>query len=126
MPVDLNDAETGGIDLFFADDLSGETFMLRDAAVYDADEVRDEIGGDVPKFGRWMPVHMATSDGQTEGSGWVVAVGELIEELQTVRADPVEVPFTVTRCEKSGSGQTDPYEVNVEQHHDLDEDQSSL
>jgi len=107
MPTDLAEAETGGVNLFFADDLEGEQFDLQDASVYDAEEVRQEIGGDVPKFGRWMPVDHA------DGDGWIVALGELIEELQQFE-NPQAVTFTVTRCEKSGNEQADPYEVNVE------------
>jgi hypothetical protein len=126
MPTDLDDAETGGIDLYFADDLEGTTFFLRDRAVYDAPEVRDEIGGDVPKFGRWLPVQEADQHGQTHGTGWAVAVGELIEELQDLAVDPVEVPWTVTRCEKAGDDQTAPYEVNVETHDKLADDQDQL
>lgn len=126
MPTDLSEAQTGSIDLYFADDLEGETFFLQDSAVYEAEEVRDEIGGEVPKFGRWLPVHEADQDGQTHGSGWIVAVGELVEELQALAVDPVEVPWTVTACRKSGPDQTDPYEVNVEDHDGLEADQDRL
>jgi hypothetical protein len=113
MPTDLSDAETGGIDLYFADDLEGMSFYLRDPSIYDAEEVRDEIDSDIPKFGRWIPVHTCDGNGKTTGTGWIVAVGELIEELQRYD-DPVEDPVSVTRCEKSGTEQTDPYEVNTE------------
>lgn len=108
MPVDLNDAETGGIELLFATDLEGETLILRESAVYEAKEVREETESDTPEFGRWLPVE--TDDGT---DGWAVAVGELIEELQDARPDPTAVPWEVTRCQKSGPAQTDPYEVNI-------------
>lgn len=107
MPVDLSEAQTGGVDLLFADDLSGTEFELREASVYEAEEVREEVDGDIPKFGKWMPV--VTED----GDGWIVALGELVEELQTYE-NPMGVTFDVTRCEKSGTKQTDPYEVNLE------------
>jgi len=107
MPVDLSDAETGGIDLYFADDLSGINFQLRESAVYEAEEVREDVDGDIPKFGKWLPVETEDSD------GWAVALGELIEELQTYE-NPLGLTFEVTRCEKSGPKDTDPYEVNVE------------
>jgi hypothetical protein len=123
MPTDLDDVETGGIDLFFGGEAEGETFMLLEPSVFEADEVRDELGTEVPKFGRWLPVHLSDEQGKTHGSGWVTAVGELVEELQGLEADPVEVPWTVTRCEKSGTKDTDPYEVNVEIHDDLASDQ---
>lgn len=107
MPVDLSEAQTGGVDLLFADDLSGTEFELREASVYQAEEVREEVDGDIPKFGKWMPV--VTND----GDGWIVALGELVEELQTYE-NPMGVTFNVTRCEKSGTKQTDAYEVNLE------------
>jgi len=107
MPVDLSEAQTGGVDLLFADDLSGTEFELREASVYQAEEVQEEVDGDIPKFGKWMPV--VTND----GDGWIVALGELVEELQTYE-NPMGVTFNVTRCEKSGTKQTDPYEVNIE------------
>lgn len=110
MPIDLNEAQTGGVDLLFADDLRGTEFDLREAAVYEAEEVRNEVSGDIPKFGNWMPV---TTD---DGDGWIVALGELVEELQTYD-NPVALTFEVTRCEKSGTEQTDPYEVNLEVVH---------
>lgn len=108
MPTDLQEHETGGIDVLFASDLPGTTFTLQEASVYDADEVRAETGTDIPKFGNWMPVEL--DDGT---SGWMVALGELVEELQRIE-NPAAVTCTVTRCEKSGPKQTDPYEVNVE------------
>jgi hypothetical protein len=118
MPVDLSEAQTGGVDLLFADDLSGTEFELREASVYEAEEVREDVDGDIPKFGKWMPV--TTSDGE----GWVVALGELVEELQTYE-NPMGLKFSVTRCEKSGTEQTDPYEVNLEVE-DGDPKQSGL
>lgn len=107
MPTNLDDYETGGTELLFADDLEGTQFTLRDLAVYEAEEVRSEVGGDVPKFGNWLPIE--TDDGEA----WCVAVGELVEELKRYE-NPAAVTLEVTRCEKSGTGQTDPYEVNVE------------
>jgi len=107
MPVDLDEAQTGGVDLLFADDLEGTEFELREAAVYEAEEVREEVDGDIPKFGKWMPVKTA------DGDGWAVALGEFVEELQSYE-NPMGVSFEVTRCEKSGDKQTDAYEVNVE------------
>ena len=107
MPVDLSEAQTGGVDLLFADNVSGTVFELREASVYQAEEVREEIDGDIPKFGKWMPVTTANGD------AWIVALGELVDELKTYD-NPMGVTFDVTRCEKSGSQQTDPYEVNLE------------
>jgi len=105
MPTDIDDAETGGPNLVFADDLQGTEFELRETAVYEADEVSDT--GEVPEFGRWIPAQ--TDDGDV----WLVGVSELIEEIQRYDA-PGSCAFEVTRCEKSGPKQTDPYEVNLE------------
>lgn len=107
MPTDLSEAQTGGVDLLFADDLQGTEFKLREASVYEAEEVRKEVDTDIPKFGNWMPV--VTDD----GDGWIVALGELVEELQQYE-NPLAVDLEVTRCQKSGTKQTDPYEINVE------------
>lgn len=108
MPVDLSDHSSGGPDLLFADDLSGTEFQLRQTAVYDAQEVREaESSDDMPRFGAWLPV-------RTEGrDAWMVALGELTDELKRYE-DPTGTTFEVTRCEKSGTEQTDPYEVNLE------------
>jgi hypothetical protein len=119
MPTDLDDYETGGTELLFADDLQqNPEFRLRELAVYEAEEVRAEVGGDVPKFGNWLPI---TTDA---GDAWVVALGELVEEVK-IYENPLAVTLRVTRCVKSGTDQTAPYEVNVEQT-DGDSLQSSL
>lgn len=120
MPTELENVDTSGTELWFADSLEGETFLLRELAVYDAAEVRDETGTDTPEFGRWLPVSHGSGD------GWAVAVGELVEELQDADADLTEIEWSVTRCEKSGPEQTDPYEVNVDVHDGKDADQTSL
>lgn len=105
MPEDLQSASTGANDLYFADDLQGTVFKLRESAVYGADEVTDP--GEVPEFGRWLK---AAVDGRDV---WLVAVGELIAELK--RFDkPTGTLLEVTRCEKSGTSATAPYEVNLE------------
>jgi len=108
MPVDLQDAETGGVDLIFADDLEGTVFELRESAVYEAEEVREEQGGDIPKFGSWLPVSTDESD-----EAYAVAVSEIVQELQRFE-NAMALSFRVTRCEKSGTNDTDKYEVNVE------------
>lgn len=107
MPTDLSDVSTGGVNLLFADDLQGTVLQLRKASAYDADEVTDP--GEVPEFGTWLPVETEQYE-----EAWAVAVSELVEELQRFES-PTAVRLEVTRCEKSGPSQTDPYEVNVEQ-----------
>lgn len=110
MPTDLNDVQTGGVSLLFADDLQGTVFRLREASAYEADEVTE--AGEVPEFGTWLPVET-----ELEDEAWAVAVSELVEELQRYE-NPTTVELKVTRCEKSGASQTAPYEVNVEQVQD--------
>lgn len=108
MPTDLSDVQTGGVDLLFADDLkSGVQFKLREASAYEAEEVREELSTDTPEFGKWLPVE------QDDSEAWVVALGELVEELQSYE-NPQAVTFEVTRCRKSGTKQTSPYEVVIE------------
>lgn len=107
MPTDLDEYDSGGTELIFSDELEGTTFSLRELAVYEAEEVRQEVGGDVPKFGNWIPIKTDDVD------GWAVALGELVEEIKRYE-NPVAVTISVTRCQKSGDNQTDPYEVNTE------------
>lgn len=117
MPTDIDDASTGGAALIFADEAAGCRFRLREASIYDAEEVRDDLGHDddaPPKYGRWLPVEISDED------CWLVAPGELIEELQRLEAE-VGVVYEITRIEKSGSGETDPFEVNLERKADVDQ-----
>jgi len=110
MPIDLEDHSGGGPDLLFADDLSGTEFQVREASVYEAEEVREaESSDDMPRFGAWIPVRT-----EAEGDAWMVALGELTDELKRFEAVTGGTWFEVTRCEKSGPDQYDPYEVNLE------------
>lgn len=115
MPENLHEASTGGSDLVFSDDLSGVRFRLTALELYDAEEVCDEIDNDPdegpPQYGRWLAVEIEGEE------AWVVAPGELIEELQRLEAEAGEI-FEVTRAVKSGSGEADPYEVNLERKSD--------
>lgn len=115
---DLHEAQTGGLNLLFTDELESTEFRLLEAKLLDAEEVRDAIGAETPEFGRWLPVETAD-----DGEGYAVAPGELIEELQRLEAEAGE-EFIVTRCEKSGYDDTSPYEVNLERL--SDEDQNRL
>lgn len=105
---DLHEATTGGLSLLFPDELSGKEFRMTEAALYDAEEVREEIDADHPQFGRWLPVET-----EADGEGYAAAVGELVEELQRLEAEAGE-QFVVTRCQKSGPQESDPFEVNLE------------
>lgn len=117
MPESLEEAQTGGLNLLFPDELSSIEFRLTESSLYSAEEVQDELDAETPEFGRWLPVETA------DGDGYANAPGELIEELQRLEAESGEA-FVVTRCEKSGRDETSPYEVNVERL--SDEDQQRL
>lgn len=104
---DLHEAKTGGLNLLFSDELDGIEFKLRESNLYEAEDVQEELDSDVPEFGRWLPVK---TDGQ---DGFAVAPGELIAELQRLKAD-VGTEYRITRCKKSGPAEADPFEVNVE------------
>lgn len=117
MPTDLQEASTGGASLVFADDAAGCRFRLREASLYEPEEVQEELGHDgdgPPEYGRWLPVEIEDEE------AWMVAPGELIEELQRLEAGAGEI-FEVARIEKSGSGETDPFEVNLERLSDDDQ-----
>lgn len=114
MTEDLHEASTGGPSLVFADDANGVRFRISEAVLYDAAEVRDNIGADAdgtPQYGRWLPVEIEKDD------AWLLAPGELVEELQRLEAEAGRV-YEVTRAEKSGNGETDPWEFNVESRDD--------
>lgn len=117
MPTDLDEVTTGGASLIFPDDAEGVRFRLREASVYDADEVREQLGQDddgTPAYGRWLPVEIEEED------CWLNAPGEVIEELQHIEAEPGEV-LEITRLEKSGNKETDPFEANVTRKADADQ-----
>lgn len=111
MPENLHEASTGGPSLVFAGDAKGVRFRLREVALYSAEETAEELGNDPdegpPQFGRWLPIQAEDED------AWMVAPGELVEELQRLEAEAGEL-FEVTRCQKSGNRETDPFEVNLE------------
>lgn len=131
MPTNLHEAETGGPSLVFAGDASGVRFRLREVELYDAVEVRQELHGEdaieddaeaheqgqPPAFGRWIPAEAEDED------IWMVVPGELLEELQRLEAEAGEI-FEVTRIEKSGGHETDPFEVRLEKL--SDEEQTRL
>lgn len=122
MPVKTADASTGADGFIFPDDLEGTRFHLVEDALYDASEVRESLydnraieadeeaheQGQVPAFGRWYPVDVPGH----EDDQWMIAPGELVDELKTWD-DPAGARLKVTRCRKSGSRESDPYEVNV-------------
>lgn len=117
MPEDLSDIDAGGTEIIFPNDNPvGLRFSLRETKRYDADEVRDEIGGDVPEFGNWFPIEKPGGDEAFLGS-----TAELVNELQRVE-NPVAVTFEVTQWRQPGDEQTSQYEVVLEVEGDTSQD----
>lgn len=113
----LHDHTPGG-NLVFPSELSGTTFRLVEETLYSAEEAAEEPSVDgEPQYGNWLLVHVAEDSSES----FMTAPGELVQELQRLEAEPGEV-FTVTRCQKSGSNQSDPYEVNMEEASDEDQE----
>lgn len=107
MPTDLGEASSGTGELIFPDDATGNEYRLREQAVYDADEVRAEIGNDdVPRFGRWLPVENGA------GNAWLSAPSALIDELQ--QHEIGNDPFRIVTMEKPGHEESNPYRVEIE------------
>lgn len=115
----LHDHNPGG-DLIFASDATGTEFRLQSLKLFnnDDDEKRD-LDSDV--YGNWIKIY----DLDREIDRYMTAPGEMIEELQRLDAREGD-GFRVTRCEKSGPEQTDPYEVNLEELSDEDLQQNRL
>lgn len=121
MPTSIDDTATGAEGFLFPDDLEGQAFTVLEDAVYTAFEVRESEyeepieedyeaanEGQVPAFGRWLIVDVPGLDDPQ----WMIAPGELIEELQTYD-DPTGARLRVASLRKSGPDESDPYEVNV-------------
>ena len=107
MPTDLNESVSGSTELVFPDDSTG-TYRLRKRSVYDAEEVRAELGGDVPKYGSWIPVEID----ETGEEAWLTAPSELRARLVEDEIGTDE-RFCIETMQKRGRDQSDPYEVQV-------------
>lgn len=122
MPTDLAESVTGDVELVFPDNAPGKQYRLRESAVYDAVEVRDEIGAgddDVPQFGHWLPVTILDRD----ETGFLNAPSELRQELVSAEAEAGD-EFRVEFLEQRGNGPSDPYSASIEMV--TDTDQASL
>lgn len=108
MPTDLMEATTGAKELLFPDRLQGKRMDVLETSLYDAEEVQVELGTDFPEHGRWLNVKVHGDDNVE----WCICPGEMVDELQTLGINPGQT-IKVTRCEKSGPRESDPYEVNV-------------
>lgn len=111
MPESLSDAATGNGELIFPDDAAGDEYELREANVYDADEVRERIEtDDVPRFGRWLPVNAGPG---AQREAWLNAPSALIEKLQAKDVDPGD-RFSITEIQKPGHEDSNPYQVSIQ------------
>ena len=105
--TNLHDHSPGG-ELVFGGDLSGTTFRLLDLTLYsNDDDEKPDVPANESVHGNWLKARTDEHD-----EVFIYAPGELVGELQQYEAEQGDV-FEVTRCVKSGPGQTDPYEVNV-------------
>lgn len=111
MPRKPNPNAGQSTELVFPDSLEGLEFQVREALLYSAEEVREETGSDVPEFGDWIPVR--TKVNGTMQDGWMVGLSELDQWLANTE-NPESGIWVISRAEKSGTSQTDPYEINVE------------
>lgn len=108
MPTNLSDSVAASVELIFPDEATDKTYSLRELTVYDAEEVRDEIGSeDVPQYGQWLPVKMDGED------AWLSAPSELRSLLVEDNIREGEL-FEIREMRKTGGRQSDPYSVSVE------------
>ena len=121
MPEDLTESVSGSTELVFPDDAPGR-YELRERSVYDSEEVRAELGGDVPKYGSWIPVETVTGQ-----EAWLTAPSQLRKELVDREIRTGE-QFEIVTMRKDGSEQSDPYRVEIDlpEREAVPENQSSL
>jgi len=107
MPQDLNESVSGSTELVFPDGATGQ-YRLQERSVYEAEEVREELDGDVPKYGSWLPV----KELGTGGEAWLIAPSELRSRLVEDEIS-TEERFEIETMQKAGHEQSDPYRVEV-------------
>lgn len=112
MPTRLDESLAGnGTELVFPDEATDRQYRLRELAVYDAEEVRDDLGdSDVPKFGSWLPVTLPDRDGE---EAWLCAPSSVRQQLVTREVTEADT-FTITGLEKSGTRESDPYRAEID------------
>ena len=122
MPKDLTESVSGSTELVFPDDANG-TYSLQERSVYDAEEVRVELDGDVPQYGSWIPV----TDEAMGREAWLTAPSELRKRLVSEDIREGE-RFKIVTMTKDGQDQSDPYRVELElpDREDVPESQSGL
>lgn len=104
---DLAESVSGSTELVFPDSATG-TYSLRERTVYEAEEVRAELDGDVPQYGSWLPVTIDDTDEQA----WLSAPSDLRKELVGAEISTGE-RFVIETMRKEGSHQSDPYRVEI-------------
>jgi hypothetical protein len=123
MPTDLTDSVSGTTELIFPDDSTGSTYRLRELVVFEAEEVRDELGGEVPQYGSWVPVTVE----ETGEEAYLTAPAQLRNEL--VNSDVTEDErFEIVKMRKEGRDQSSPYQVSIDfpDRQAVPDDQASL
>lgn len=108
MPEDLTDSVSGSTELVFPDDSTGR-YRLEERSVYGAEEVRNELDGDVPQYGSWLPVTELDQDREA----WLSAPSALRSRLVEDEARAGEL-FEIVTMTKIGPEQSDPYRVEIE------------
>jgi hypothetical protein len=107
MPREANPNAGASATLIFSDELEGTVFEPQTAQMYEAEEVREIEGTDVPEFGSWV---RATING--EGDGWIVGLAQLERWLAT-DYNGAGV-YEIVDSHKTGSSPEDPYELDIE------------
>jgi hypothetical protein len=123
MPEKLSETVSGSTELVFPDSVTDEEYRLRELAVYDAGEVRDEMEHetDIPQYGSWVPVELGNGD-----EAWLVAPSQLRKKLVERDVKPGE-RFLIASMEKQGRDPSDPYEVElILPERDTDDRQAGL
>lgn len=107
MAKDLSESVSGSTELVFPDDADGQLYSLRERSVYGAEEVRDELGTEIPQYGSWLPVELENGD-----EAWLTAPSQLRSVLLEDEIKTGE-RFRIDTIEKRGRDQSDPYTVQV-------------
>jgi hypothetical protein len=108
MVKELSESVSGSTELVFPDDSDGQMYRFTALSVFDAEEVRDELGTDIPEYGSWMPVTIA----ETGEEAFLSAPAALRSQLLDQDARAGEL-VEITEMAKTGSDQSDPYRVEL-------------
>lgn len=123
MPEDLSESVSGSTELVFPDDTTGKMYRVRELVVFDAEEVRDDLGIAHPEYGKWLPVEVL----ETGLDAYLTAPSQLRTELVQADVNPGE-RFQIDLMQKQGRNQSDPYQVELSfpDRKAVPEDQASL